>query len=66
MEELVLTVTRAAKLLGDCRATLSALVYCRASLAPELELRNRKAFDVNMHMLLRMQAWHDAMRRRPL
>ena len=33
-----------------------------AALSPEMALRIEKAFDVNLDMLLRMQAWHDASR----
>ena len=64
MEELGLTVTRTAKVLGVRRATLSAFINGQASLSPEMALRIEKAFDVNMDMLLRMQAWHDAARMR--
>ncbi|MCY4362929.1 MAG: HigA family addiction module antitoxin [Gammaproteobacteria bacterium] len=60
IEELSLSMTRAAKILGVRRATLSALLNGRASLSPEMALRLEKAFDVNMDMLLRMQAWWDA------
>ena len=64
MEELGLTVTCTAKALGVRRATLSALLNGTASLSPEMALRIEKAFDVNMEMLLRMQAWHDTARMR--
>ena len=60
IEELGLTVTKAAEILGVRRATLSDLVNGHASLSPEMALRVEKAFDVSMDMLLRMQAWHDA------
>ena len=42
------------------RATLSDLVNGHAALSPEMALRIEKAFGVDMDMLLRMQAWHDA------
>ena len=60
IEELGLSMTRAAQILGVRRATLSALLNGRASLSPGMALRIEKAFDVNMDMLLRMQAWWDA------
>jgi antitoxin HigA-1 len=54
------------EILGVRRATLSDLVNGKAALSPEMALRIENAFGVNMDMLLRMQAWHDAhtMRRR--
>lgn len=64
IEELGLSVKRAAEILGVRRATLSDLLNANASLSPEMALRIEKAFDVNMDMLLRMQAWHDASRMR--
>ena len=60
IEELGLTVTRAAEVLGVRRATLSALLNGNASLSAEMALRIEKAFGINMDLLLRMQAWHDA------
>jgi len=66
LEELNLSISDAAEALGVRRATLSDLVNGSAALSPEMALRIEKAFDVDMDMLLRMQAWHDAatMRRR--
>jgi addiction module HigA family antidote len=66
LNELGLSVSEAAEALGVRRATLSDLVNGNASLSPEMALRVEKAFGVDMEMLLRMQAWHDAseMRRR--
>jgi addiction module HigA family antidote len=66
LEELGLSVSQAADVLGVRRATLSDLVNAKAALSPEMALRIEKAFGVDMEMLLRMQAWHDAtaMRRR--
>lgn len=64
IEELGLSVTRAAEILGVRRATLSSLLNANASLSPEMALRIEKAFGVSMDMLLRMQAWHDASRMR--
>ena len=61
-----LSVSRAAEVLGVRRATFSDLLRGKAALSPEMALRIEKAFDLDMEMLLRMQAWHDthAMRRR--
>ncbi len=66
LNELGLGVSEAAAALGVRRATLSDLVNANAALSPEMALRLEKAFGVNMDMLLRLQAWHDAqaMRRR--
>jgi addiction module HigA family antidote len=66
LDELGLSVARAARILGARRATLSNLVNQKASLSPEMALRVEKAFGVSMDTLLGMQAWHDghAMRRR--
>jgi addiction module HigA family antidote len=52
--------------LGVRRANLSDLLNGKAALSAEMALRIEKAFGVDMEMLLRMQAWHDAvaMRRR--
>ena len=60
IEELSLSVTQAAEVLGVRRATLSDLLNGNAALSPEMALRIEKAFDVSMEMLLRMQAWYDA------
>ena len=60
VEELGLTVTKAAEILGVRRATVSDLLNGKTSLSPEMALRIEKAFGVGMEMLLRMQAWHDA------
>ena len=60
INELGLTVTNAAQVLGVRRATLSDLLNGNASLSPEMALRIEKAFGVSMDLLLRMQAWYDA------
>lgn len=60
LEELRLSVTAAAEILGVRRATLSALLNRKAALSPEMALRLEKAFGVKMDILLKMQAWHDA------
>ena len=60
IEELGLTITKAAGILGVRRATLSDLLNGGASLSPEMALRIEKAFGIGMDMLLRMQEWRDA------
>ena len=60
IEPLGLSVTKAAEILGVRRATLSDLLNGNAALSAEMALRIEKAFDVNMDMLLRVQAWYDA------
>lgn len=59
LNELGLSVTKAAEILAVRRATLSDLVNGNAALSPEMALRIEKAFGVSMDTLLRMQAWHD-------
>jgi addiction module HigA family antidote len=60
LDELHLSISAAAKVLGVRRATLSDLVNNHTTLSPEMALRVEMAFGANMEMLLRMQAWHDA------
>lgn len=60
LDELGLSIARAAEILGVRRATLSNLVNGKASLSPEMALRIEKAFGVSMDTLLRMQAWYDS------
>ena len=64
VEELGLSVTRTAEILGVRRATFSALLNGKASLSPEMALRIEKAFGLDMDTMLRMQAWHDCARMR--
>ena len=66
LDELGLGIAEAARILDVRAATLSDLVNGKAALSLEMALRIEKAFDVDMEMLLRMQAWYDAqaMRRR--
>jgi len=66
LDELGLSISRVAGILGVRRATLSRLVNGRTRLSPEMALRIEMAFGVSMDTLLRMGAWHDshAMRRR--
>src|SRR5438034_7268917 len=60
LNELGLTVARAAEILGVRRATLSDLVNGKAALSAEMALRIEKAFGIDMDTLLRMQAWYDS------
>lgn len=59
IEDLGLSVKKAAEVLGVRRATLSALLNGKATLSLEMVLRIEKAFGLSMDMLMRMQAWHD-------
>ena len=59
LEELGLSISRGAEILGVRRATLSDFVNGKASLSPEMALRIEKAFGVSMDILMRMQAWYD-------
>ena len=60
VEEFGLTVKEAAEILGVPRETLLDLLNEKSRLTPEMALRVEKAFDLNMDMMLRIQAWHDA------
>src|SRR6266511_553608 len=60
LDELHLSVARAAEILGVRRASMSDLIPGKPSLSPEMALRIEKAFDVSMDVLLRMQAWYDS------
>lgn len=60
LEELDLSIAKAARHLGVRAATLSDLVNEKSALSPEMAMRIELAFDVKADMLLRMQAWHDA------
>ena len=62
VEEMGLTVTRAAAALGVTRPALSALLNERASLSPEMALRIEMVFGVSMETLLRMQTSYDIAR----
>ena len=64
MEELGLSISKAADILGVRRATLSDLVHEKAALSAEMALRLEKAFQLNMEMLLRMQVWYDSAKMR--
>lgn len=60
VEELGLSVAKAAEILGVHRTTLSDLLNSNATLSVEMALRIEKAFGISMDTLLRMQAWCDA------
>ncbi len=66
VEELGLSVARAAEILGVSQPALSDLLAEKTDLSPETALRIEKAFGMSMDTLLRMAAWHasHAMRRR--
>jgi antitoxin HigA-1 len=59
LDELGLTVSKAAEILQVRRATLSDLVNGKAGVSPEMALRIEKAFGVSMDTLLKMQTWFD-------
>ena len=59
LDELGISVVKAAEVLGVRRATLSDLVNEKAALSPEMALRIEKAFGVRMDLLLKMQAGYD-------
>ena len=60
VEELGLSITETAEILGVHRTTLSDLLNSNEILSAEMALRIEKAFGINMDTLLRMQAWYDA------
>lgn len=64
LEELELSVSAAARILGVRRAALSNMLNGNAPLSPEMALRVEKAFGLSMDLLLRMQAWYDAVQMR--
>lgn len=59
IEELGLSVTAGAKILGVTRPALSQLLNEHVSLSPEMALRVEKAFGISMDTLLGMQSSHD-------
>ena len=64
LDELGLSITKAADILGVRRATFSDLVHEKAALSPEMALRLEKAFHLKMEMLLQMQVWYDSIEMR--
>ncbi len=61
LDELGLSIARAAKILGVRAATLSDLAHEKTALSPELAMRIELAFGVKADLLLRMQALYDTM-----
>jgi antitoxin HigA-1 len=59
LEELGLSVTDAAKILGVTRPTISKLVNRRASVSPEMAIRLSKAFGSTPEFWLRLQLNYD-------
>ena len=59
LDELGLSVARAAEILKVRQATLSDLLNGKAALSPEMALRIEKAFGVSMDTLMRMQNSYD-------
>ena len=64
IEELGLTVKKAAEILKVRRATLSDLLHGKAALTPDMALRIEKAFGPAMDHLLRMQLAYDVAKTR--
>jgi addiction module HigA family antidote len=60
LDELGLSVSAAAKVLGVRRATLSDFINGSAALSAEMAPRIEKAFGIKMETLLNIQASHDA------
>ena len=60
LDELKLSVSTAADILGVRRATLSDLTNGKAAMSPEMAMRFEKAFGMSMDTLLRMQAMWDS------
>src|SRR5262252_8816237 len=57
LDELHLSIARAAEILGVRRATLSDLVHGKVSLSPSMALRIEKAFDVSMPASATARPW---------
>lgn len=64
IEDLGLEIPQIADILGVPEATVSDFVYRKSRLTPDLALRLEKAFDLKMDLLLRIQAWYDAVEMR--
>jgi addiction module HigA family antidote len=60
LEELGLSIAKAAEALGVRAATVSDLVNEKSGLSPEMAMRLELAFGIKADTLLRMQAWFDA------
>ncbi|WP_262028299.1 HigA family addiction module antitoxin [Microvirga sp. Mcv34] len=59
LQDLGLSVTEAAQLLGVHRVGLSRLLNGRASLSAEMAIRLEKAFGADLEALMRMQNGYD-------
>jgi len=59
LDELGLSIAKAARVLGVRAATLSDLANEKSALSPEMAMRIELAFDVKAELLLRMQALYD-------
>ena len=64
LEEFGLSLGAAAEILGLPEAVLADLVHAKTRLTPETALRIEKAFALKMELLLRLQAWYDAVQMR--
>ena len=56
--------SQAARILGVRRAILSELLNGKSFLSAEMAPRVEKGFGVSMDILLKVKAWHDAVRMR--
>lgn len=61
LDELGISIAKAASVLGVRAATVSDLVNEKSSLSPEMAMRIELAFEIKADMLLRMQALYDSM-----
>ncbi len=61
LDELGLSIAKAANILDVRAATLSDLVNEKASLSPEMALRIELAFNIKVELLMRMQALYDSL-----
>ena len=64
IEELGLSVSKAADLLRVRRATLSDLLHGKAALTPEMALRIERAFGPDMNHLLSLQLAYEVAKMR--
>ena len=64
IDEMGLTIKKAAEILKVRRATLSDLLHGKAALTPDMALRIEKAFGPDMDHLLRMQLAYDVAKTR--
>lgn len=60
LDELGLSITKAAQILRVRTATLSDLLNEKAALSPEMAMRIELAFNIQAELLLRMQALYDS------